>query len=55
MTDRITIVDRQDHPRYLTEGDQVRPHPDHVHVWAWFRSRCRICNKTRKQVIEESE
>jgi len=55
MSDRVVIVDRQDQPRYVTEGNEVQPHPQHEHVWAWFRARCTICHKTKKQIVEESE
>lgn len=51
-TDEITLVDRFNVPKYISRGESIIPHPDHTHVFGWFRRRCRICGQTRAQLTQ---
>ena len=48
--DDITLIDRFSVPKYVSRGEETLPHPDHTHVFGWFRRKCKVCGLTRAQL-----
>ena len=54
-SDRVTICDQNGKPRYIVQGKDVQPHPNHEHVFGWLGRRCTICHKTKREINQESK